>query len=95
MNPSGAFGRLLSNGVGLRNGDNQVYAWDVWLLYDAQTRWSGAEPPQPRLLMHQLGALGGSKRFPPLNSRVLAQRVRMLLAQLPPPGGSVAHANRN
>lgn len=37
-NPSGAFGRLLSKGVGLKNGDRQVYAWDLWLLYDPQAK---------------------------------------------------------
>jgi hypothetical protein len=56
--PWAAFGRLLSKGVGLKNGDRQVYARDVWLPYDLpydpQTQWSGAEPPRPRLLMQEL-----------------------------------------
>ena len=31
-NPSGAFGQLLSQAVGLKNGEHAVYAWDVWLI---------------------------------------------------------------
>ena len=70
-NPSGAFGRLLSQSVGLKNGERQVYAWDVWLIYGPEAQWEGADPPRPRLLMHQLGALRGSTAFPHLDSRAL------------------------
>jgi hypothetical protein len=84
-NPSGAFGRLLSRAVGLKNGERQVYAWDVWLIYGPEAKWDGADPPPPRLLMHQLGALRGSTVFPHLDSRLFAQQVRALLAQLSPP----------
>jgi hypothetical protein len=87
-NLSGAFGRLLSSGVGLRNGDDPVYAWDVWLLYGPEAKWTGEEPPRPQLLMHQLGVLQGSSQFPPLDTRVFAQRTQTLLAQLPPAGGT-------
>jgi len=83
-NPSGAFGRLLSNAVGLRNSDGPVYAWDVWLLYGPEAKWEGTDPPRPRLLMHQLGALRGSTEFPHLDSHAFAQQVQGLLAQLPP-----------
>jgi hypothetical protein len=83
-NPSGAFGRLLSQAVGLKNSDGPVYAWDVWLLYGPEAKWEGTEPPGPSLLMHQLGALRGSTEFPHLDSRAFAQQVRTLLAQLPP-----------
>jgi hypothetical protein len=82
-NPSGAFGRLLSQAVGLKNGDRSVYAWDVWLVYGPDAKWVGADPPRPRLLMHQLGALRGSTEFPHLDSHVFAQQVQSLLAQLP------------
>ena len=71
-NPSGAFGRLLSQAIGLKNGDRQVYAWDVWLLYGPEAQWVGTGPPQPRLLMHQLGALRGSTQFPHLDSQLFA-----------------------
>lgn len=83
-NPSGAFGRLLSQAVGLKNGEEQVYAWDVWLLYGPEAQWVGTDPPRPRLLMHQLSALRGSKEFPHLDSQVFARQVQTLLAQLPP-----------
>jgi hypothetical protein len=81
-NPSGAFGRLLSRAIGLKNGDKQVYAWDVWLLYGPEAKWTGNDPPRPRLLMHQLGALRGTP-YPYLDSHVFAQQVQTLLAQLP------------
>jgi hypothetical protein len=83
-NPSGAFGNLLSNAVGLKSGDRQVYAWDVWLIYGPEAKWEGTDPPRPRLLMQQLGALHGSTEFPHLDPQVFAQQVRALLAQLPP-----------
>lgn len=83
-NPSGAFGRLLSQAVGLRNSEGPVYAWDVWLLYGPEAKWEGTDPPRPRLLMQQLGALRGSTEFPHLDSRAFAQQVQTLLAQLPP-----------
>jgi hypothetical protein len=81
-NSSGAFGQLLSQGVGLKNGDGPVYAWDVWLIYGPETRWDGSAPPVPALLMHQLGALRGSTQFPRLDSQVFAERVHALIAQL-------------
>ncbi|MGH3428644.1 MAG: hypothetical protein ACRD3Q_06270 [Terriglobales bacterium] len=82
-NASGAFGQLLSKGVALKNADGPVYAWDVWLIYGPKARWDGPAPPVPSLLMHQLGALRGSARFPRLDSHVFAERVQALLAQLP------------
>lgn len=82
-NPSGEFGRLLSQAVGLRNGEKQVYAWDVWLIYGPEAKWVGAAPPRPLLLMHQLSALRGSTEFPHLDSHVFAQRVHALLGALP------------
>jgi hypothetical protein len=93
-NPSGAFGHLLSQAVELKNGEKQVYAWDVWLMYGPEAKWVGTEPPRPRLLMHQLGALRGSTEFPHLDSRVFAQQVQTLLAQLPPSAGTAPLANQ-
>ena len=95
-NPSGAFGRLLAQAVGLKNGERQVYAWDVWLVYGPEAKWVGAGPPRPRLLMHQLGALRGSTEFPHLDSQVFAQQVQTLLAQLPAStgAGALAHQTR-
>jgi hypothetical protein len=93
-NPSGAFGNLLSQAVGLSNGEEQVYAWDVWLIYGPEATWVGADPPRPRLLMHQLGALRSSREFPHLDSRVFAQQVQTLLAQLPPSARMAAVTNQ-
>lgn len=53
-NASGAFGRSLATSIGLRNDKKLVYAWDVWLLYGPDAEWTGATPPQPLLLMHQI-----------------------------------------
>lgn len=86
-NPSGAFGRELAEAVGLKRGDALVYAWDVWLIYDAEASWDSASPPRPRLLMHQL-RLPASAEFPRLNGEVFAREVRQLLAQLPPAAAS-------
>jgi hypothetical protein len=93
-NPSGAFGRLLSQAVGLKTGDKQVYAWDVWLIYGPEAKWVATDPPRPRLLMHQLGALRGSTEFPHLDSRQFAQQVQTLLAQLPAFASTAALANQ-
>ena len=93
-NPTGEFGRLLSKAVELKNGDQQVYAWDAWLLYGPEAKWVGAGPPPPQLLMHQLGALRGSTQFPHLDSRVFAQKVRAMLAQLPPAVSAPTLANQ-
>jgi hypothetical protein len=95
--PSGAFGQLLSQAVGLKNSEHPVYAWDVWLLYGPEAKWVGTDPPRPRLLMHQLSALRGSTEFPHLDSHVFAQQVQTLLAQLPPSASRAAvadHAHR-
>lgn len=88
-NPTGAFGRLLSTAVGLKNSEGQVYAWDVWLLYGPDATWIGAGPPRPQLLMHQLGALRGTE-FPHLDSRAFAEKVQTLLAQLPAAAGTAS-----
>jgi len=91
----GAFGRLLSDAVDLKGSRGRVYAWDVWLLYGPDATWSGAGPPRPMLLMHQLSALRGSTEFPHLDSRVFAQKALSVLAQLPAAGDpSPATASR-
>lgn len=87
-NPSGSFGRELSEAVGLKRGDKSVYAWDVWLIYGPEVTWNGASPPKPRRLMHQLRALQGSTEFPHLDSKAFAREVRQLIAQLPPAANS-------
>ena len=93
-NPTGAFGHLLSKAVGLKNGEHQVYAWDVWLIYGPEAQWVGVDPPRPRMLMHQLGALHGSTEFPHLDSHVFAKQVQTLLAELPPAADAATLANQ-
>jgi hypothetical protein len=82
-NPTGSFGRTLSEAVGLKNDKEQVYAWDVWLIYGSEATWDGPQPPKPQRLMHQLRALQGNAEFPHLDSEVFAREVRQLLKQLP------------
>lgn len=81
-NPSGEFGRSLSRAVQLQSDKDAVYAWDVWLLYGPDAKWTAADPPQPKLLMHQLRRLAGSK-FPKLDSKVFAHEVQNALSTLP------------
>lgn len=81
-NASGEFGRSLARAVQLKNGDELVYAWDVWLLYGPEAQWVGTDPPQPQLLMHQLWKLEGT-RFPRLDSKVFAREARARVASLP------------
>lgn len=92
-NASGAFGRMLSQAVGLKKNEYPVYAWDVWLIYGPEAKWEGISPPRPRLLMNQLGALRDSAEFPHLDGHVFAQQVQALLAQLPPPTATPASAH--
>lgn len=80
-NPSGAFGRILSEAIGLKRDGKPVYAWDVWLIYGPEANWSGAAPPMPHLLMHQLWALEHSS-FPHLDPKAYAGEVHQLLAKL-------------
>ena len=81
-NPSGSFGRELAEAVGLRNGDELVYAWDVWMIYGPEATWDAESPPRPERLMHQLYALKDSREFRPLDSEVFAREVHELLAQI-------------
>ncbi|HEY7639499.1 MAG TPA: hypothetical protein VH814_07215 [Steroidobacteraceae bacterium] len=81
-NASGEFGRSLSQAVQLKNDKDFVYAWDVWLLYGPDAEWTGASPPQPELLMHQLWKLEGTQ-FPRLDSKVFAREVQKDLSKLP------------
>jgi hypothetical protein len=77
--PSGNFGRQLSAALQLKHADKPVYAWDVWMIYDADAIWQAANSPQPALFMHQLPALRGQPGRPFLNSAVFAAKARELL----------------
>lgn len=80
-NASGEFGRTLARATQLRNEKEQVYAWDVWLLYGPDVEWVGVAPPQPQLLMHQLWKLEGTK-FPKLDSKIFAREAQGLVAKV-------------
>jgi hypothetical protein len=77
-NPSGDFGRQMSKALNFWNGRRWVYAWDTWLIYPPDAVWSGADPPKPEWLMHQLGGL--DRKFPYLDSKVFAMKVSEMLA---------------
>jgi hypothetical protein len=80
-NPSGSFGEELSAGLGLKVDGEDVYAWDVWLVYGPEAVWEGTNPPKPEYFMHQLWALGETD-LPRFDSREFADRVHRLLATL-------------
>jgi hypothetical protein len=84
-NPSGAFGRALTEAADLKDSDGKpVYAWDVWAIYGPDATWEGKLPPKPLRLMHNLWALDGSTEFPHFDAEVFAQEARALLTELPP-----------
>jgi hypothetical protein len=80
--PSGDFGRQMSQVLSLVHGTKPVYAWDVWMIYPPNAVWSLKDPPQPAFLMHQLSALDHAK-FPPLDSKVFFAKVNDMLASKP------------
>jgi hypothetical protein len=49
--------------------------WDVYLAYAPGIRWTAQLPPHPTFWMQQLGI----PNVPPLNTSILANRVRALL----------------
>jgi hypothetical protein len=78
-NPTGDFGRQMSQVLGLLHGSRPVYAWDIYMIYPASAVWSGQDPPQPSYLMHQLPGLDNQK-FPPWDGKVFATKVGETLA---------------
>ena len=82
-NPSGSFGRELAEGLDLKVDGEEVYAWDVWLVYGPDAVWDGERPPKPEYFMHQLWALGGTD-LPRFDSEVFARKVHQLLATAHP-----------
>ena len=58
-----------------------VYAWDVWMIYEPGARWEeGAHPPSPDFWQHQLGSLPDELRLDP---EEFAAVVQEKLAVLP------------
>ncbi len=59
----------------------EMYAWDVWMMYEPGERWeTGASPPAPVFWQHQLGPLPKEKK---LDADQFAAEVRARLAELP------------
>lgn len=85
-NPTGDFGRQMSHVLGYWNGHRWVYAWDTWLIYPPDALWSGAAPPRPAFLMHQLEGLWDIPRFPHFDVRAFAAKVHEMTAALEPAG---------
>ena len=79
-NPTGDFGRQMSHALGYWNGSRWVYAWDTWMIYPPDAAWTGANPPPPAFLMHQLKGLQGNPKLPFLDSKIFAGKVNAILA---------------
>lgn len=78
-NPTGDFGRQMSQVLGLLHGSRPIYAWDIYMIYRPNAVWSGQDPPQPSYLMHQLPGLDNQK-FPPWDGKLFAAKVSDILA---------------
>jgi hypothetical protein len=77
--PTGDFGRQMSQVLNLLHGAKPVYAWDVWMIYAPNAVWSVKDPPQPAFLMHQLPGLDNAK-FLALDSKIFSAKVSEMLA---------------
>lgn len=80
--PNQELGSLFATALGMKNGDKEIYAWDVWLVYGPKAEWTGAVPPKADFLMHQLPDLMGRDRFPFLRAPVFASEVEKQLKKL-------------
>jgi hypothetical protein len=78
-NPTGDFGRQMSQVLGLLHGSSSVYAWDIYMIYPSNAAWRGGDPPQPSYLMHQLPGLDNQK-FPSWDGKIFATKVNDTLA---------------
>ena len=78
-NPTGDFGRQMSQVLGLLHGSRPVYAWDIYMIYPPNVMWSGQDPPQPSYLMHQLSGLD-TEKFPLWDGKIFAAKVSQTLA---------------
>lgn len=57
-------------------------AWDVYLLYGPNARWTDNQPPTPDFWMHQLGSIDAPRAAAPhLVPDVFAAKVSALLAE--------------
>jgi hypothetical protein len=77
--PTGDFGRQMSQVLSLLHGAKPVYAWDVWMIYPPNAVWSVKDPPLPAFMMHQLPGLDNAK-FPQLDNKIFSTKVNEMLA---------------
>ncbi|MGA9422577.1 MAG: hypothetical protein WBW61_09450 [Rhodanobacteraceae bacterium] len=75
-------GKLFADALGMKFGNKEVYAWDVWLMYGPNAEWTGGIPPKADFLMHQLPDLMGRKGFSFLRAPVFAAEVEKQLRSL-------------
>jgi hypothetical protein len=74
--PDGGSGRDFQAALGI-----DMYAWDVWMIYEPGARWEvGSTPPAPAFWQHQLGGLPRDKR---LDAEEFAAAVATRVAALP------------
>jgi len=67
------------SGVALQEAlDVNIYAWDVWLIYDGEAVWTGSGPPAPVYWQHQLTGLAREQRLDP---KRFAAKVAALLSK--------------
>lgn len=69
--PQGGSGRKIQEALGI-----DMYAWDVWLVYDRNALWAEDHPPAPAYWEHQLSGLSRDNF---LNPERFAKRVDALL----------------
>ena len=82
--PTGGFGQDVTNSLQLRQGADEIYAWDVWMIYDDKAHLPAVGVPPPALFMHQLPPLENQPGRPLLDGDVFAAEVNNLLARMPP-----------
>src|SRR5450432_603764 len=80
--PNQELGMLFAKALGMKNGDKEIYAWDVWLVYGPNADWTSDLPPKADFLMHQLPDLMGREGFPFLRTPVFAAEVEKQLKSL-------------
>lgn len=56
-----------------------VYAWDVWMIYQPGVLWKDDLPPKPVFWMHQLAHV---KNAPRLDSKIFAAKTAGYLAEI-------------
>lgn len=79
--PEGRSGLELKETLGI-----DLYAWDVWLMYEPGVRWeAGDTPPVPSFWQHQLPGLPANQR---LDADEFAAAVTARLSELPGPSAA-------